>query len=141
MRELQQHSEPSVIAEFGPAPRAVPAGHAQPSTPGAGNWQGTPVASGQAQGRVHIACSPADGLGMQPGDVLAVPSTDPAWTPLFLKAGALIMETGGYLSHGAIVAREFGIPAVANLPDILSALQPGETLVVDGSRGRVQRPD
>ena len=73
------------------------------------------------------------------GDVLVAPSTDPGWTPLFLRASALVMETGGYLSHGAIVAREFGIPAVANVPGILAALKDGETIRVDGSAGRVAR--
>lgn len=47
---------------------------------------------------------------------MVAPSTDPGWTPLFLKAGAVVMETGGFLSHGAIVAREYGIPAVVNIP-------------------------
>lgn len=65
----------------------------------------------------------AAGTGLQAGDVLVAPSTDPAWTPLFLKASALVMETGGYLSHGAIVAREFGIPAVVNLPGIRAQLE------------------
>jgi pyruvate,water dikinase len=88
---------------------------------------------------VHIARHPADGLAMAAGDVLVVPSTDPAWTPLFLKAGALVMETGGYLSHGAIVAREFGIPAVVNLPGILNHLQNGEQVEVDGNQGMVRR--
>ena len=58
---------------------------------------------------------------------------------MFLKAGALVMETGGYLSHGAIVAREFGIPAVVNLPGILATVSDGDTLEVDGGRGTVRR--
>lgn len=76
---------------------------------------------------------------MAPGEVLVAPSTDPSWTPAFLRAGALVMETGGFLSHGAIVAREFGLPAVANLPGILDRLEPGQWLAVDGDRGRVRR--
>ncbi|MBU9577112.1 pyruvate, water dikinase [Ralstonia mannitolilytica] len=76
---------------------------------------------------------------MQAGDVLVAPSTDPAWTPLFLKASALVMETGGYLSHGAIVAREFGIPAVVNLPGIRAQLKNGDALRVDGNAGVVFR--
>ncbi len=58
---------------------------------------------------------------------------------MFLKAAALITETGGYLSHGAIVAREFGIPAVVNVPGILAQISDGDTLEVDGSRGTVRR--
>lgn len=81
----------------------------------------------------------AAGTGLQAGDVLVAPSTDPAWTPLFLKASALVMETGGYLSHGAIVAREFGIPAVVNLPGIRAQLKNGDALRVDGNAGVVFR--
>jgi pyruvate,water dikinase len=73
------------------------------------------------------------------GAILVVPATDPSWTPAFLKAGAIVMETGGYLSHGAIVAREFGIPAVVNLPGILSAIRAGEQLEVDADHGVVRR--
>jgi pyruvate,water dikinase len=76
---------------------------------------------------------------LQAGDVLVAPSTDPAWTPLFLKVGALVMETGGYLSHGAIVAREFGIPAVVNVPGIRAVLEEGETICVNGDAGTVTR--
>jgi len=83
--------------------------------------------------------SPEQGQRLGHGDILVVPSTDPAWTPLFLKAGGLVMETGGYLSHGAIVAREFGIPSVVNLPGILQQLKNGDTLEVDGSKGIVRR--
>jgi pyruvate,water dikinase len=76
---------------------------------------------------------------MPGGAILVAPSTDPSWTPLFLKAGALVMETGGYISHGAIVAREFGIPAVVNLPGILARIRTGDVLEVDGTRGIVRR--
>ena len=71
------------------------------------------------------------------GEILVTPSTDPGWTPLFLRAGALVMETGGYLSHGAIVAREFGIPAVVNIPGVLDRVHDGDKLLVDGNRGIV----
>ena len=67
------------------------------------------------------------------------PSTDPGWTPLFLRAKAVVMETGGYLSHGAIVAREYGLPTVVNLPGILRQVADGEILEVDGDIGEVRR--
>jgi pyruvate,water dikinase len=67
------------------------------------------------------------------------PSTDPGWTPLFLRAGAVVMETGGYISHGAIVAREYGLPAVVNLPGILQHIADGDRLIVDGDLGEVIR--
>src|SRR5262249_39604502 len=69
--------------------------------------------------------------------ILVCPSTDPAWVPLFASARGLVMETGGVLSHGAIVAREFGLPAVAGLPDIHRRLHTGQRLRIDGASGRV----
>jgi phosphohistidine swiveling domain-containing protein len=65
---------------------------------------------GQVSGRARILHHPDEGHTLQTGEVLVASSTDPAWMPLFLRACAVVMETGGYLSHGAIVAREFGIP-------------------------------
>jgi pyruvate,water dikinase len=106
---------------------------------GEGWFQGMAVGTGRACGRARILRSPAEGSRLQPGEVLAAPSTDPSWTPLFLKASALIMESGGYLSHGAIVAREFGIPAVVNLPGVLDQLKQGEQVEVDGGLGRIRR--
>ncbi|MGH8143327.1 MAG: PEP-utilizing enzyme, partial [Steroidobacteraceae bacterium] len=102
-------------------------------------WHGMVVGGGQARGAACVARHPTEALGMRAGQILVAPSTDPSWTPLFLKAAALITETGGYLSHGAIVAREFGIPAVVNVPGILAQISDGDTLEVDGSRGTVRR--
>ena len=82
---------------------------------------------------------PRSGVGHKHGVVLVAPSTDPGWTPLFLKAGGLVVETGGYLSHGAIVAREFALPAVLNLPGIFDALRDGDEVEVDGLQGTVRR--
>ena len=65
------------------------------------------------------------------------PSTDPGWTPLFLTAGGLVMEMGGSNSHGAVVAREYGIPAVVGVPDATARLQTGQTVTVDGAAGTV----
>ena len=72
---------------------------------------------------------------MRPGEILITPSTDPGWTPLFLRAAAVVMEVGGYLSHGAIVAREYGLPAVVNIPPVEPG--PGRSAPpVDGYRDR-----
>jgi pyruvate,water dikinase len=101
------------------------------------SWSGIGVSPGRASGVARILHSPRDAANLKQGDILVAPSTDPGWTPLFLRASAIVMETGGFLSHGAIVAREYGIPAVANIPDILNALKDGEPITVDGSAGRV----
>ena len=69
--------------------------------------------------------------------MLVAPSTDPGWTPLFLRASAVVMEVGGYLSHGAIVAREYGLPAVVNVREALTAIPDGGLVEVDGDAGEV----
>ncbi len=66
-------------------------------------------------------------------------SSDPSWTPLFVTASAIVLEEGGPLSHAAIVAREFGLPAVLNVPDATRHIATGERLEVDGRRGLVRR--
>lgn len=98
---------------------------------------GVGVATGRAAGPARIIRHPSEGHRLRPGDVLVAPSTDPAWTPLFLRASAVVMEVGGYLSHGAIVAREYGIPAVVNIPGLLGLIQEGQHLVVDGEHGQI----
>ena len=67
-------------------------------------------------GRARVILDPV-GAQLEPGEILVAPSTDPGWTPLFLTAGGLVMEMGGSNSHGAVVAREYGIPAVVGVPD------------------------
>ncbi len=98
---------------------------------------GIGVAAGIASGIVRIISHPAEGDKLKAGDILVAPSTDPGWTPLFLRAAAIVMETGGYLSHSAIVAREYGIPAVVNIPGVLKILEDGQEIVVDGDQGKV----
>lgn len=138
---FQAETEPDVILLQADGSRAEKQeGEVLPPAPGDG-FQGVPVGTGLARGMARILHSPGEGERLQRGEILVVPSTDPAWTPLFLKAGGLVMETGGYLSHGAIVAREFGIPAVVNLPGILQALQDGDRLEVDGGKGTVRHID
>ncbi len=130
-----QEVEPDVIIEHGDAVTVIAGAHATSD----GVWRGTVAGSGYARGVAYVARRPTEAFAMQAGGILVVPATDPAWTPLFLRAGALVMETGGYLSHGAIVARELGIPAVVNLPGILQRVRNGDLLEVDGHKGIVRR--
>jgi pyruvate,water dikinase len=74
---------------------------------------------------------------VQPGEILVVPTTDPGWTPLFGIIKALVMEVGGVLSHGSIVAREFGIPAVTSVQQATSLISSGMSITVDGNKGVV----
>ena len=96
---------------------------------------------GRVVGPARILRTPQDGARLQPGDILVAPSTDPGWTPLFLLASGLVMETGGYLSHGAIVAREYGIPAVLNVRRAMQRIPDGATIVLDGGAGLIQLAD
>jgi phosphohistidine swiveling domain-containing protein len=102
-------------------------------------WElhGVGASPGQAKGRARIIRHPSEGRLLQAGEVLVAPSTDPGWTPLFLRACAVVTESGGYLSHGAIVAREFGLPAVVNIPGLLETVRDGQSVLVDGDRGRI----
>lgn len=102
-------------------------------------WTGVATGTGVVCGRVRRLCHPGEGGMLLPGEILVAASTDPGWTPLFLKAGGLVVETGGTLSHGAIVAREFGLPAVVNLPGIMAELADGDEVEVDGASGQVRR--
>jgi pyruvate,water dikinase len=104
---------------------------------GAAEWNATPLSFGEFEGPALVLDEPVNADTVTPGFVLVCPSTDPAWVPLFLKAGALVMESGGVLSHGAIVAREFGIPAVAGIANVHRRLRTGQRLKVDGSSGKV----
>jgi pyruvate,water dikinase len=87
-------------------------------------------------GRARVVLDPADSE-LQPGEILVAPSTDPGWTPLFLTASGLVMEMGGAMSHGAVVAREYGIPAVVGVPFATQRIATGQQITVDGSRGTV----
>ncbi|HSO15866.1 MAG TPA: PEP-utilizing enzyme, partial [Arthrobacter sp.] len=105
-------------------------------SPASGALTGTPASAGTATGRVRVILDPV-GAHLEPGDILVAPSTDPGWTPLFMTAGALVMEMGGIISHGAVVAREYGIPAVVGVPDATTRLHTGQTVTVDGAAGTI----
>ena len=100
-------------------------------------YTGVGVSAGVATGKARVLLTPTD---VQPSDrdyILVCPSTDPAWTPLFLHAAGLVMERGGLLSHGAVVAREYGVPAVVNIPNATQRITDGQTLQIDGNQGIV----
>jgi rifampicin phosphotransferase len=94
------------------------------------------VSPGVVEGLVHVVLDPR-GAQLAPGEILVCPATDPGWTPLFLAAGGLIMEVGGLMTHGSVVAREYGIPAVVGVHDATTRLQTGQRVRVDGSTGHI----
>ena len=131
-REMARPRVPRVLLSDGTEPEAVAAG--PPADAGA--LVGTAASAGTVTGRARVVLEPT-GAHLVPGEVLVAPSTDPGWTPLFLTAGALVMEMGGANSHGAVVAREYGIPAVVGVPGATSHLVTGQEVTVDGTRGVV----
>ncbi len=100
------------------------------------NLAGSPASPGIYTGIARVILDPS-GARLNPGEVLVAPSTDPGWTPLFLTAGALVMEMGGMMSHGSIVAREYGIPAVVGVLGATTTIRNGQRITVDGERGRI----
>lgn len=97
---------------------------------------GSPVSPGVVEGIVHVVFDPHEAK-LAPGEILVCPGTDPAWTPLFLAAGGLVMEVGGLMTHGSVVAREYGIPAVVGVHEATSRLKSGQRIRVDGSSGEI----
>lgn len=99
--------------------------------------QGIGASPGQAMGTIHVVTS-LEAAGQLPVDaILVVPYTDAGWAPLLARSRGIIAEVGGRLSHGAIVAREYGIPAVMNIPQATQRLQSGQRVYLDGTTGRV----
>lgn len=103
----------------------------------AGALTGEPASPGAASGPARLVRGPSDFPKVQRGDVLVCRHTDPAWTPLFTIASAVVTEVGGVLSHAAIVAREVGIPAVLSVPRATELLVPSSVITVNGTTGRV----
>jgi pyruvate,water dikinase len=100
---------------------------------------GTPASGGAAEGPVRVVSGPDGFASLRAGEVLVCPNTNPSWTPLFARAAAVVVDTGGLGSHAAIVAREYGVPAVMGTGRGTAVLVDGQRVRVDGSRGRVDR--
>ncbi len=105
---------------------------------GSPQLSGNGASSGMARGPARVLMSLAEADRLRPGDVLVARTTMPAWTPLFAVACAVVTETGGVLSHAAVVAREYGIPAVLNVVDATRLIRDGQLIEVDGSQGIVR---
>jgi pyruvate,water dikinase len=102
-----------------------------------GQLTGSPVSPGVVEGRVRVVLDPRK-AGLLPGEILVCPGTDPSWTPLFLTAAGLIMEVGGMMTHGAVVAREYGIPAAVGVDRATLRLQTGQLVRLNGSSGVIE---
>ena len=113
--------------------RCIPAEEPDTSVVG---LAGLPVSPGVAEGRARVVLDPTH-AAIAPGEILVAPVTDVAWTPLFLRAAGLVVDVGGPLSHGSIVAREYGIPAVTAVSGATRRIRSGDLIRVDGARGTV----
>lgn len=100
--------------------------------------QGNASSPGKVSGTAKVVLSLAEAGKLQPGDIMVAPATMPAWTPLFATIAAVVTDAGGALSHCAIVAREYNIPAVLGTGSATSVIQDGQTLKVDGDAGEVR---
>jgi pyruvate,water dikinase len=98
---------------------------------------GIAVSPGKVTGRARVITDPRSNARIEPGEILVAPVTDAAWTPLFVTAGAIVVDVGGPLSHGSIVAREYGIPGVLNVGTATRMIKTGQVVTVDGDAGKV----
>ncbi|MFI9554306.1 PEP/pyruvate-binding domain-containing protein [Nonomuraea endophytica] len=129
-QETRRRHVPRLLLSDGTEPEALSIAAAD------GAITGTPASAGIATGPARVVMDPV-GAHLEPGEILVCPSTDPGWTPLFLTAGGLVMEMGGAMSHGAVVAREYGIPAVVGVARATERVTTGETVTVDGAAGTI----
>lgn len=100
--------------------------------------QGSPGAPGVARGRARVVHDPGDPEGLEPDEILIAPLTDPAWTPLFLPAAAVVVNVGALMSHAVIVSRELGIPCVVAVEGATQRIITGTMVEVDGTAGTVR---
>src|SRR5262249_14153401 len=103
----------------------------------AGALVGLPVSAGIVEGRARVVLDIAD-AGLEPGDVLVTAYTDPSWTPLFVTIKGLVTEVGGLMTHGAVVAREYGLPAVVGVERATRLIRDGQRIRVHGTDGYVE---
>jgi pyruvate,water dikinase len=98
---------------------------------------GLPVSAGTIEGRARVILDMAD-ADLEPGDILITVYTDPSWSPLFVAITGLVTEVGGQMTHGAVIAREYGLPAVVGVEQATQLIQNGQRIRVNGTDGYVE---
>jgi pyruvate,water dikinase len=129
----RQRNPPRVITSDGEVVTAVLDRGNAPD----GALVGSAVSAGVVEGVARVVVDP-DTAVLEPGDILVAPFTDPGWTPLFVSAAGLVTEVGGRMTHGSVVAREYGIPAVVGVDDATRRIRTGQRIRVDGDAGFVE---
>lgn len=130
---FQEMAPPRVMTSEGEIPSAEHAGGDAPE----GALVGSAASSGIVEGRARVITDPAAEV-LEKGEILVAPFTDPGWTPLFVNAAGLVMEVGGMMTHGSVVAREYGIPAVVCVPGATRRIRTGQRIRVHGDGGYVE---
>ncbi|MCI0395276.1 MAG: phosphoenolpyruvate synthase [Chloroflexi bacterium] len=133
MARYRRLRPPRVITSDGEIPAVGYAGRDVP----AGALPGSPVSAGVVEGLAHVVHDPTQEI-LAKGEILVAPFTDPGWTPLFINAAGLVMEVGGLMTHGSVVAREYGIPAVVGVVEATSHIHTGQRIRVHGDKGYVE---
>ena len=133
MRHFHKLTPPRIITSDG----EMPIVHYSRDDIPDGALAGSPVSAGVVEGKARVVLDPAHET-VNPGEILVAPFTDPGWTPLFINAAGLVMEVGGLMTHGSVVAREYGIPAVVAVPEATQRIQTGQNLRVHGDGGYVE---
>jgi phosphohistidine swiveling domain-containing protein len=133
-RELGRRHVPLVLLSDGTEPTSQR--EITRSTQAGRMLRGTPASAGRVTAPARVVFDP-NVAPLEMGEILVAPSTDPAWTPLFLKASGLVMEVGGAMAHGAIVAREYGIPAIVGVARATQRIETGSDVTLDGAAGTV----
>jgi len=131
-KNLKLSPPPLVIGKFDPNVPTVPVSNAH-----AKRLEGIAASPGVVTGPARVILKADNYEQVHPGEILVAPFTDPAWSPYFVSAAGLVVEQGGILSHGSIVAREYGLPAVTNVGSATRVIRTGDLVQVDGNCGRV----
>lgn len=132
-RSLTLDPPPVVVGDWDPAKAPRP-----PARGPSRVFEGLSVSAGLARGPARVILRGDEGQQVLPGEILVAPFTDPGWTPYFLPAAGIVMDMGGMLSHGSIVAREYGIPAVVNVGPATELIRTGQLVEVDADHGLVR---
>jgi pyruvate,water dikinase len=132
-RSYQALTPPRVLTSDG---EAISGAYRRDGLP-AGALVGLPVSAGTVEGRARVMLNMAM-ADLEPGDILVTAYTDPSWTPLFVAIKGLVTEVGGLMTHGAVIAREYGVPAVVGVEHATRLIQDGQRIRVHGTDGYVE---
>ncbi len=132
-RSYQALTPPRVLTSEG---EAITGAYRRDDAP-AGALIGLPVSAGTVEGRARVILDMAD-ADLEPGDILVTAYTDPSWTPLFVAIAGMVTEVGGLMTHGAVIAREYGLPAVVGVLDATRLIPDGQRIRVHGTDGYIE---